>query len=146
MPSRNKIFKAAGVILLFTIAFFGGRLAAARFAPADSARIVPAPENWGLGFQEDGKLPTGNATIDELKKYDAYYAEDTQEKVLYLTFDCGYENGNIEPMLDALKKHKAPATFFVVGNFLSTSPDIVKRINKEGHTVCLLYTSDAADD
>ena len=135
MPSRNKIFKAAGVILLFTIAFFGGRLAAARFAPADSARIVPAPENWGLGFQEDGKLPTGNATIDELKKYDAYYAEDTQEKVLYLTFDCGYENGNIEPMLDALKKHKAPATFFVVGNFLSTSPDIVKRINKEGHTV-----------
>lgn len=135
MPSRNKIFKAAGVVLLFTIAFFGGRLAAARFAPADSARIVPAPENWGLGFQEDGKLPTGNATIDELKKYDAYYAEDTQEKVLYLTFDCGYENGNIEPMLDALKKHKAPATFFVVGNFLSTSPDIVKRINKEGHTV-----------
>ena len=95
MPSRNKIFKAAGVILLFTIAFFGGRLAAARFAPADSARIVPAPENWGLGFQEDWKLPTGNATIDELKKYDAYYAEDTQEKVLYLTFDCGYENGNI---------------------------------------------------
>ena len=55
--------------------------------------------------------------------------------MLYLTFDCGYENGNIEPMLDALKKHKAPATFFVVGNFLSTSPDIVKRINKEGHTV-----------
>ena len=70
MPSRNKIFKTAGVILLFSIAFFGGRLAAARFAPADSARIVPAPENWGLGFQEDGKLPTGNATIDELKKYD----------------------------------------------------------------------------
>ena len=77
---------------------------------------MPAPENWGLGFQEDGKLPTGNATIDELKKYDAYYAEDTQEKVLYLTFDCGYENGNIEPILDALKKHKAPGTFFVVGN------------------------------
>ena len=58
MPSRNKIFKAAGVILLFTIAFFGGRLAAARFAPADSARIVPAPEKLGAGLP--GRRETSN--------------------------------------------------------------------------------------
>ena len=73
--------------------------------------------------------------MDELKQYDAYYAEDTEEKVLYLTFDAGYENGNTAPILDALKKHNVHATFFVVGNFISTSPDLVKRMVAEGHTV-----------
>ena len=53
----------------------------------------------------------------------------------YLTFDCGYENGNTAPILDALKKHKAPAAFFVVGNFISTSPDLVKRMHEEGHII-----------
>lgn len=92
-------------------------------------------ENWGLGFGSEGEQPTGNATPEELKKYDAYFMGDKKEKVLYLTFDCGYENGNTEPILDALKKHNAKATFFVVGNFLETSPDLVKRMVKEGHTV-----------
>ena len=57
------------------------------------------------------------------------------QNTIYLTFDCGYENGNTEPILDALKKHDVKATFFVVGNFLETSPEIVKRMIAEGHTV-----------
>lgn len=91
--------------------------------------------NWGLSFPEEGKAPVANATIDQLKQYDAYYAQDTDEKVLYLTFDCGYENGNTPAILDALKKHNAPATFFVVGNYISTSPELVKRMVDEGHLV-----------
>lgn len=99
-------------------------------------QIAPAADgNWGLSFQEDGKPPVANATGEELKKYDAYYAEDTEEKVIYLTFDAGYENGNTEPILDALKKHQVPATFFVVGPFISEHPEIVKRMAEEGHTV-----------
>lgn len=92
-------------------------------------------QNWGLGFQEDGTRPTGPATIEELKKYQAYYAQDTTEKVLYLTFDAGYENGNTPAILDALKKHQAPAAFFVVGNFIADNPELVKRIVAEGHLV-----------
>lgn len=91
--------------------------------------------NWGLSFQEEGKAPLGNATSEELAEYNAFYIEDTEEKILYLTFDCGFENGNTELILDALKKHNAPATFFVVGNFLETSPDIIKRMINEGHSV-----------
>lgn len=99
-------------------------------------QIAPAADgNWGLSFQEDGKPPVANATADELKKYDAYYAGDQKEKVIYLTFDAGYENGNTEAILDALKKHKAPATFFVVGPFISEHPELVKRMSEEGHTV-----------
>lgn len=63
------------------------------------------------------------------------YVGDDGEKVIYLTFDCGYENGNTEPILDALKKHDVQATFFVVGHFLETAPDLVKRMTQEGHTV-----------
>ena len=82
-----------------------------------------------------GTQPTGNVTADELKKYNAWYVGDKSKNVIYLTFDCGYENGNTEPILDALKKHNAKATFFVVGHFLESAPDIVKRMEAEGHAV-----------
>lgn len=91
--------------------------------------------NWGLSFQEEGKPPVANATADYLNKFNAYYARDTEEKVLYLTFDAGYENGNTEAILAALKKHNAPAVFFLVGNYLETSPDLVKQMAADGHTI-----------
>ena len=94
-----------------------------------------ATGNWGLSFQEDGKPPVANATYEDLKQYDAYYAENTDQKVIYLTFDAGFENGNTPAILDALKKHNVPATFFVVGNFLSDNPDLIKRMVEEGHIV-----------
>ena len=37
--------------------------------------------------------------------------------------------------LDALKNNRVPAAFFVVGNYLETSPDLVKRMISEGHIV-----------
>ena len=70
-----------------------------------------------------------------LKQYDTYYIGSKEEKVIYLTFDCGYENGNTGAILDALKKHNAPGTFFVVGHFLESAPELVKRMVTEGHTV-----------
>lgn len=92
--------------------------------------------NWGLSFQEKGKPPVGNATADFLKQYNAYYYDgaDTEKKI-YLTFDAGYENGYTPAILDALKKHNVKATFFVVGNYIQTSPDLIRRMVEEGHTV-----------
>ena len=60
-------------------------------------------------------LAAGNA---QLAKYDAAYLGDTTQKVLYLTFDAGYENGNTAKILDILKKHNAPAAFFLVGHYI----------------------------
>ena len=91
--------------------------------------------NWGLSFQESGKPPVGNAASDYLAQYDALYCRDTEEKVLYLTFDAGFENGNTEAILDALKRHNVKAVFFLVGNYLETQPELVKRMVSEGHTV-----------
>ena len=97
--------------------------------------VASTTENWGLGFGESGTQPTGNATPEELRKYNTYFIGNGDDKVLYLTFDCGYENGNTEKILEALKKHDAKATFFVVGHFLETSPDLVRKMVEEGHTV-----------
>ena len=94
-----------------------------------------ADGNWGLSFQTEGAAPIANASAEYLAKYDGYYAEITDEKVLYITFDAGYENGNTEKILDVLKKHKVPATFFLVGNYIETSPALVKRMVSEGHVV-----------
>lgn len=99
------------------------------------ASILSASENWGLSFQEEGKRPVGNATIQELAEYHAFFAADTAEKKLYLTFDCGYENGNTPAILTALKKHQAPAVFFAVGNFVRDNPDLIKQMVAEGHIV-----------
>lgn len=90
---------------------------------------------WGLSFRQEGAAPIGNAGADALKKYDAAYLGDTGEKVLYLTFDAGYENGCTEQILDTLKAHNAPAAFFLVGNYLEKNADLVRRMVDDGHIV-----------
>ena len=104
--------------------------------PASSPAAIPvSTDNWGLSFQTEGDCPVGNATAEQLARYDACFVGDTSQKVIYLTFDCGYENGYTEQILDALKKHRAPAAFFVVGNMIETAPDIIRRMAEEGHIV-----------
>ena len=128
--------KVSIVAVLFLVMYALGALTAKKAESVGvSALLHEKSENWGLGFGTEGKPPTGNASAEELKKYNAYFIGDTTQNTIYLTFDCGYENGNTEPILDALKKHYVKATFFVVGNFLETSPEIVKRMIAEGHTV-----------
>lgn len=105
-------------------------------APAAGSAAVPvSADNWGLSFQTEGQAPVGNAGKEELAEYNAYYLGDTGKKVIYLTFDCGYENGYTETILDVLKEHHAPAAFFVVGHMIESAPDIVRRMAAEGHIV-----------
>ena len=128
---------AFSVLLCLVLATFGllrlrGETALTVTAPA----AVPAStDNWGLSFPTEGESPVGNASVADLAQYDAYYLGDTSQNVIYLTFDCGYENGYTETILDVLKKHQAPAAFFVVGNMIETAPDIIRRMAAEGHIV-----------
>jgi peptidoglycan-N-acetylmuramic acid deacetylase len=91
--------------------------------------------NWGLSFRENGKAPIANATSRALKEYNAFYVGDDEEKVIYLTFDAGFENGYTESILDTLKKHDVKAAFFLVGHYLEEEPLLVKRMVDEGHIV-----------
>lgn len=137
--------KAGMVLLILTAAYLLGTaagIAAEKLSldnktdPVYSSAIPASAEgNWGLSFQEEGKTPVGNATFEELAKYDAFYAEQTKEKRIYLTFDVGYENGNTASILDTLKKHSVSATFFVVGTYIESEPELIKRMTEEGHIV-----------
>ena len=116
----------AGCMLLVPCLFLAGALwlQGEVIASSGQAAVPASSDNWGLSFP-----------AEELAQYDASYVGDTTQKVIYLTFDCGYENGCTEKILDALKKHNAPAAFFVVGHMVESAPDIVKRMAAEGHIV-----------
>lgn len=134
----NRLYckRIAGIVFLFLISFFlGHSLGYFTHRGTSLAAPVSADGNWGLSFQQEGQPPVGNATADYLSQFNAHYTGNTDEKIIYLTFDAGFENGNTPAILDALKKHQVPATFFLVGNYLTTSPDLVKRMVAEGHTV-----------
>ena len=137
-PAIKDFLHYAGVPLLFALSFLAGsaaRVIVQHFSPPEAVATSSDCASWGLSFQEEGKRPVGNATIEELSRYNAFFAENTEEKKIYLTFDAGYENGNTPAILDALKKHEAPATFFVVGNFISENQELIKRMEAEGHIV-----------
>ncbi len=139
--------KPLRILLLFIMAFCLGRLGGSvkhhffplSDSPASSMHLPPihsaAEGNWGLGFPVQGQKPVGNAEAEYLKQFNAFFVGSTSEKILYLTFDAGYENGNTAAILDTLKKHKVPAAFFLVGNYMETAPELVKRMVNEGHTV-----------
>ncbi len=91
--------------------------------------------NWGLSFPKPGESPIGNESCDYLKNYNAYFIGKNSEKVIYLTFDAGYENGYTDKILDTLKKNQVPATFFLCGNYFKENPDMVKKIVAEGHII-----------
>ena len=94
-----------------------------------------AGESWGVYFPKDGGRPEANATAEHLAKFDAYFMGNENDKVLYVTFDAGYENDFTPRILDTLKKHNVPAAFFVVGTYIRDHPQLVKRMVDEGHVV-----------
>ncbi len=138
--TKTKLIQTALLLLLLAASFLLGRgIAYVKYEKFDNlatpASGSASSENWGLGFGQEGTQPTGNATVEELKKYNTSYVGSNTKKVIYLTFDAGYENGNTEPILDALKKHNVTATFFVVGHYLESAPELVKRMVADGHFV-----------
>ena len=130
MSARHAALLALPCLLLAGVLYYR-----AQPLPAAAPAVIPVSGDWGLSFPTEGESPVGNATAEELARYDAWYLGDTEKPVIYLTFDCGYENGYTEPILDALAKHNAPAAFFVVGNMIESAPDIVRRMAEEGHIV-----------
>src|SRR5690625_3018290 len=90
---------------------------------------------WGYKKNSDHQIPDIGKYHEMLKKYGAYYVDDSGEKVVYLTFDNGYEQGYTEGILDVLKNESVPATFFVTGHYVKSEPALVKRMVDEGHIV-----------
>ena len=91
--------------------------------------------DWGNYYPSANSVPVGNADEIWLRSLDTYSRENTSDMVCYLTFDLGYENGHTVSIMETLKKHNAPATFFVTGACIKSNPEIVLAIAKNGFTV-----------
>ncbi len=97
--------------------------------------------NWYCKRTSDHRQPIADARLQWIEQYDGYYVDhshgdDSSDKVVYLTFDAGYENGNIEKILNTLKEEQVSGAFFILGHLISANPELVKRMADEGHTVC----------
>ena len=97
--------------------------------------------SWYCVRNKEHKQPRLDKEMSFVEKYNGYYVDKNhgdkaEEKIVYLTFDAGYENGNIEKILDILKEENVPGAFFVLGNLVKTNPSLVKRMVGEGHLVC----------
>lgn len=98
---------------------------------------LASAHSYGWGFKPvgDEKLPDVGIYADIIKNHYAFYADFTDEKEIYLTFDNGYEQGYTASILNVLKKHDVPATFFVTGHYVKSEPKLVARMVDEGHII-----------
>ncbi|NMB34216.1 MAG: delta-lactam-biosynthetic de-N-acetylase [Clostridium sp.] len=105
------------------------------------AEAIPASYNnkilrWGIARKGYDKTPDADPGAPELlSKYGAAYLGDTSKKVIYLTFDEGYENGYTPRILDSLKNNQVKAIFFITGPYLKEHLGLVRRMVEEGHVV-----------
>lgn len=106
-----------------------------------TALAASAPAGWYVKRNAEHRQPILDPQFSYVEGYDAYYVDrahgdDCEEKVIYLTFDAGYENGNVEKILDVLKSEQVPGAFFILDNLILQNEALVRRMADEGHLVC----------
>ncbi len=116
-------------------------LAVAVFLTALQITVSAGTLGWYCPKSIDGKQPHTPADLGEALKHGAYYLDlrqkdDATERVAYLTFDAGYENGNVSRVLDVLAEKGVPAAFFVLKHFVTENADLIGRMGREGHLIC----------
>ena len=96
--------------------------------------------SWYCVRNKEHRQPLADADMRFIEQYDGYYidrahGDSCAEKVIYLTFDAGYENGNVEKILDVLKEEQVSGAFFILSNLIRRNPDLIRRMAEEGHIV-----------
>ncbi len=105
------------------------------------AKDAAASRSWCIKRNDRHLQPAADLGDSELQKYNAYYVDRKHgdacsDRVIYLTFDAGYENGNISKILDVLKEENVPAAFFILKYLITHDAALVERMEREGHLVC----------
>ena len=87
--------------------------------------------NWYFSSKSQNDRPSLPSVPEELAK-----GMGKDEKVIFLTFDAGYENGNVEKIVDILKENEVAGAFFVLKHFVEANPELCKKILKNGNLIC----------
>lgn len=107
------------------------------FPSSDIAKKPLVPKKFDLagGSERENRGFPQREIIDLASEYpDVFYRQGSiKEAKVALSFDDGPDNNYTVEILDILKKHKVPATFFVIGSRCELYPEVVKRMVKEGH-------------
>lgn len=132
----KRIWSIGVLLALVWLLVFPGVAEAGGLAPGGQAE---GSRTYHFGFRKskNGELPSiaQEGFMEALKRQNAIFLGNTEEKELYLTFDNGYENGYTPPILDVLKEKQVPAAFFVTGHYVKDQPELIKRMAAEGHLV-----------
>lgn len=96
--------------------------------------------SWYCKRNTEHLQPEIDAEMRFIEDHGGYYVDrkyaDSDEKVIYLTFDAGYENGNVEQILNILKNENVHGSFFVLENLIKKNGELICRMVEEGHLVC----------
>ena len=86
--------------------------------------------------KDETGLPNGVHYYESLySQYGGVYRINTAQKLIYLTFDEGYELGYTPAILDTLKEKNVKAVFFITKQFFDSSQDLIQRMIDEGHII-----------
>ncbi len=132
----RKIYLLGTVFLLLLVGFFAWNN---MFADNNLAKKPISPQAFDLsgGPEREKRGFPQREIIDLASEYpDVFFRQGSpKEKMVALTFDDGPDDNYTVEILDVLKKHKVPATFFLIGKRCELFPDVVKRMVKEKHVV-----------
>lgn len=100
-------------------------------------QTIQEPANGQRSIEIDEK--SGMIVAERYEKISSAYMVTRwgggNKKKIALTFDDGPDKGYTTKVLDILKEKKTPATFFVIGMNANLNPNVLQRMEKEGHEV-----------
>lgn len=133
---KRSIYMSGLCLLLFVLLMCSVTAAADVCCGADAGDKAIG---WYFKKNDDHSIPPLDEHLSYTEQYGAYYADKnagSDDKRIYLTFDAGYENGNIAKILDVMQQHGIKGSFFVLSHLLQAEPELVRRMAEEGHLVC----------
>jgi peptidoglycan-N-acetylmuramic acid deacetylase len=102
----------------------------------ETSTLSKEKHGWGLSVTNNETTPgIPDSWTKLLTKYNGFFHGPTNKKLVYLSFDCGYEAGFTSKILDILKQNNVPAIFFLVGHYINTKPDLVKKMVDNGFQI-----------
>ncbi len=110
-------------------------MAFARFLPTEE-QVTTDEFMWYYLPHKTDQPPDPMEKASYISDYDVLYLGNTEQKVIYLTFDDCPDNGNIPAILDVLEDHHATAAFFMTELFIRQHPEIIRKIVADGCLVC----------
>lgn len=139
LKRKYSVFFSVAITMTLLLTFSLSSGALSEYCTVKVTHTETTPYNWYFTPNKTGTQPLLDAELKFTENYKAFYYDKCvtdDDKVIYLTFDAGYENGNVEKVLDALDKHNAKGAFFVLDNLIIRNTELVKRMAEEGHSVC----------